>query len=522
MTKANSSRGGQRSKTSLVLASVIAMSISGTALADTTDQLLDQLKAKGILTKAEYQKLKARHQAELEQKATEAPAPAGHRLVTKEGVVIVPEDRYLTRLDKGIGAHIGAVDVKLSGELIFFGSEQFKQVGQTLCGPNPCVAGGLGGSSTVNNSNSIRSGLLPSSLVLNISTNQLGYDIGFTLGLYTGGNSANVGLLNANNGGAPFGLSTPGIDLRQVFGTIGTPEFGTVKIGRDLGLFGADAILNDFTLFGVGTPSANAAPANTSLGRIGIGYVYADWIPQVTYTTPNFYGFTASIGAFTPYNEFNVAGPFVAPVGFGVNPFSGTMSAHDQPQIQARLKYVGQLTPDLKLTAWTDGITQQHRAETEPGGVDAGLVLLAPGTNTRAFGVDGGARLDWGPVSVAAYGYYGAGLGTTGLFWNGISFDGNKRLSSGFYAEGEYTFYDTFTLGASYGASYLRGNWIDYSPFFGNGQLVGSNSSVIGFGRYKLTDWVSFQGEYIHSLSRNLVGGGISSDAFVLGTTFFF
>ncbi len=40
-----------------------------------------------------------------------------------------------------------------------------------------------------------------------------------------------------------------------------------------------------------------------TLGRIGVGYVYADWIPQVTYTTPDFNGFTASIGAFTPLDS---------------------------------------------------------------------------------------------------------------------------------------------------------------------------------------------------------------------------
>ena len=47
-----------------------------------------------------------------------------------------------------------------------------------------------------------------------------------------------------------------------MFGTIGTPSFGTVKIGRDIGLFASDAILNDLTLFGVGTPLNNFAPTN--------------------------------------------------------------------------------------------------------------------------------------------------------------------------------------------------------------------------------------------------------------------
>lgn len=469
----------QRNK-SLMLAWVIVMSLSGIgpSRADTTDQLLDQLKAKGILTKGEYQTLKARHAAELQQRA----APPAQRLVKEEKVVIVPDDRTLTRLDKGIGAHIGQVDVGLSGELVFFGAEQFKQQGTGI------VAGGLGGGSTVNNSNAIRSGLLPSALVLNLATNQMGYDLGFTLGLYMGGNNIQVGLLNANSGGAAVALSTPGIDLRQVFGTIGAPAFGTIKIGRDIGLFGSDAIINDFTLFGAGTIAGNASPSNTSLGRIAFGYVYADWIPQVTYTTPDFYGFTASIGAFSPYQEFDSTG------------LSGTLTAHDQPGFQGRLKFVGNLAPDVKLTAWTDGLTQQHRAEV------GDAVFLAPGANTRALAVDGGARLDWGPVSLLGYGYYGVGLGTTALYFDGVSIDGAKRKSSGFYAQGSHTFFECLTIGGSYGVSYLKGNWIDNAPLFGNGALVASNASTVVFGRYKFTDWVRIQAEWIHSLSRNQAG----------------
>src|SRR5258708_35760608 len=85
--------------------------------------------------------------------------------------------------------------------------------------------------------------------------------------------------------------------------TPGTPTVGTIKVGRDIGIFGAEAILYDATIFGAGTPQANYAPGNTTLGRIGIGYVYADWIPQFSYTTPDLNGFTASVGIFTPLND---------------------------------------------------------------------------------------------------------------------------------------------------------------------------------------------------------------------------
>ena len=79
----------------------------------------------------------------------------------------------------------------------------------------------------------------------------------------------------------------------------------TVKIGRDIGIFASDAILNDLTLFGSGTPAGNFAPGNTTLGRIGIGYIYTDFIPQITYKSPNFNGFTVTAGAFSTTTRVN-------------------------------------------------------------------------------------------------------------------------------------------------------------------------------------------------------------------------
>ena len=72
--------------------SVLAM---GQARADVTDELLNQLVAKGVLTKGEFVKLKARHEAEKAEMARNG-GPMMHRMVTKNGVVIVPDDRYIT------------------------------------------------------------------------------------------------------------------------------------------------------------------------------------------------------------------------------------------------------------------------------------------------------------------------------------------------------------------------------------------------------------------------------------------
>lgn len=561
-----------------LLASTLIAAPSG-ARADTTEELLDQLKAKGILTKGEYSKLKERHAHE--KAALKGPAVAG---APSGG-----NGRYVTALDKGIGIRIpgqtivtkdngvvsvGDVDVKLTGALIFYGMESFKanyqgsanQLGKygvpngganpyanypgtTAFGPyarNYGVLGGvLNGQSSYNNSNSIRAGLLPSNVVLSLATNQMGWDLGFTVGAYFGGNNVDPGALNANSGGSPVGLGTPGIDLRQVFGTIGTPEIGTFKIGRDLGLFASDAILNDFALLGVGTPAGNAAPGNTTLGRIGLGYVYADWLPQITYTTPTWNGFTLSVAMMTPLDTLNSTGDSPGAYGYPANvvysPYVGfssaTITGQDMPMFQGRLKYVGQLSPDVKLTAWTSGIYQQHRSEYGDAIVAGystvnGFLLTTPGEKFSSVGVDGGMRIDWGGFSVAGYGYWGSGLGTTGLFFAAFSPDGSARKSSGYYAEAQYTFGsspyvpgflsgDRFTIGGSYGQSFLSATAYDwtqpYSPY-----LLKSNSSAIGFIRYKVTDWASIQVEFINTKSINQSGGSITSNALAGGTTFFF
>jgi hypothetical protein len=492
-------------------ATAVSMAAVGQARADVTDQLLDQLRAKGVLTHGEYAKLKSRHAAE----KAEMDRPYS-RHYSKDGVVVVPDDRYLTRLDKGIGFHIpglitkegevGAIDVKISGDLIFGANETFERSG------NAAVSGGLV-TATTQPYNSIQAGLLPSAIVLSIATNQMGYDLGFTIGAYTGGtNSTTLGGSNANSPGTATALGTPGIDLRQVFGTVGTPTFGSVKIGRDLGLFGSDAILNDATLLGLGSPLTTQSPRNTALGRIGIGYVYADWLPQITYTTPDFNGFTASIGAFTPYNTVDFAGAF----GAALTPYSSTLTGQELPEVQAQIKWKGNIAPGAALTVSGDALWQQHKADFGTGST----TLLAQGDSVSSWGVDGFGKLDIDGFSFVAYGYYGEGLGTTGFFFDGFDLAGNARKSYGGYAQASYT-WDKFTFGASWGVSALNATGFDWAVGAGP-TLVHDNESIIGFLRYQLTPWMALQAEYGHTWETNQLGQRNSEDDLWLGTAWFF
>ncbi len=55
--------------------------------------------------------------------------------------------------------------------------------------------------------------------------------------------------------------------------------------------------LTDMTLLGVGSGAGSLVGNTSTLGRIGSGYIYADWKAQIAYTTPNIsMGFQATVG----------------------------------------------------------------------------------------------------------------------------------------------------------------------------------------------------------------------------------
>ena len=139
----------------------------------------------------------------------------------------------------------------------------------------------------------INTGLLPSWLGFTATTRQNDLDTSVTISFQPGaGNTTALKGGNSNNAAT---------ENRQAFLTFGDKSWGSVKVGKDLGIFGSTAILNDMTLLGVGSGSATAGNT-TTLGRIGTGYVYADWIGQIAYTTPNMNGFQATLGITQPWH----------------------------------------------------------------------------------------------------------------------------------------------------------------------------------------------------------------------------
>ena len=349
------------------------------------------------------------------------------------------------------------------------------------CETHPSVVGGGLACVAPDSSSSVSNGLLPAALTISGATNQDGYDLGFTFGLYPGISTNDGGSPNLQAGDNPsFGhtaLGTAGLDVRQVFLTVGTSTMGTIMAGRNIGLFGADAILNDMTLLGVGAGNGNyAAPANTSLGSIGLGYIYTDWLSQINYTTPSMGGAKVTFGIFDPLNTL------------GQVPLN-----HSSPGFQAKVAYT--MGP-VYLSA--SGLYQKQRLTC----ADVPASTSCFGTsnveyNSNAF--DLGGKYDIGNFEVLGWYYRGKGVGTTGLFVLSNDAAGTARDSDGFLGQVTYKM-GPAKVGLNYGQSKLDRTSID------PGTLVEKNDKWTAGLYYNLTDNLLLVGEWSRLQSENQAG----------------
>jgi predicted porin len=334
------------------------------------------------------------------------------------------------------------------------------------------IAGGLACTSVDGQStaSSVSNGLLPAAFVFGASTTQNGLDIAAFFGMYPGTSTNDGGSPNLQNRpgvtlpSGNTGLGTAGLDIRQVYMTFGNKDMGTFTVGRNIGLFGADAILNDMTLPGVGGPggTASGSPANTTLGSIGLGYIYTDWLSQIDYTTPDMSGAKVTFGIFDPLN----------PVGAPSEPKSA-------PGFHAKVAWT--IPGGLYFSA--SGLYQKQTAT--PG---------VAAYNSHAFDV--GGKWTAGPFEVLGWYYKATGVGTTALFLNSADAFGNARDSDGFLAQATYTVGPT-KFGVNYGTSKLHatGAELAFDPIAAS-ELVGNNSKITGGIYHKLTPNLTILAEY--------------------------
>ncbi len=272
---------------------------------------------------------------------------------------------------------------------------------------------------------SVRTGLLPAFAVFDAKGKEGETDIGVHFGFAPQ-------IQCGNQAHDCFGAQ---IDMRQVFLTFGG-TWGQILAGRELGLFQRQNILTDQTLFGIGA-TGGINGGGTTLGRIGFGYVYPNFVAQMTYSSPAGKPTQLSIGIFQPSSLAGSAG-----------------AVYDEtqvPRVESELVWKGGSSQ-----VWVSGALQNAKN-------------TATGTSKTATGAGGGFKFGSSMFSVVGSGYWGKGIGTT-LAYNGVNSgkgsaidglgvgdDGELRTSYGFIGQVTVTPANSkVTLAGSYGSSYLK------------------------------------------------------------------
>jgi predicted porin len=288
-------------------------------------------------------------------------------------------------------------------------------------------------------SNTVGTGLLPAALGIGGKTRQNDLDIAFQFTFFTGTSSGAGSSVYGNPGRSA--LSGNELNIRQAYLTFGDASWGTIKMGRDIGIFGSDAILSDMTLLGVGL---GAPGGSSTLGRIGQGYIYADWKGQISYMSPNWNGFSFAAGVMEGWTD--------------------GQAGHDNNNLGFEAKASYEWAGDYAGKVWLGGVTQKHDGDTR--------LPIAAGVNNfdsyTARGWELGGKVNVGPVALVGYYYDGKGLdsqrptvlgfgaaGTSGLQF----LNGEKSDDDGGYVQAVWATPFGTKLGLSYGESQSDGDY---------------------------------------------------------------
>ena len=298
----------------------------------------------------------------------------------------------------------------------------------------------------------LTNGLLPGWINFVFTTKVEGLDVKAHVGFAPGINDKSdvVGLPSDPGCGGATGCDSPftQIDTRNLYFQFGNAEWGTVKLGRDIGLFGQKIILSDMTLLGLGGNSYASTPFNTTFGMIGHGYMYTGFQPQITYTTPTMGGFSASAGIFDP------------------NKFAGDETKN--PGFQAMANYDWEAGA-AKGSLWAGAIHQRTSG--------AG--------SFNASGFELGAKVGIGAFEAVAYGFDASGLGLSTVGALFLSPFG-KNDGRGYFVQGTYTLGKT-KFGLNYGENRDRGGLLTDTNTF--------RSATAGV-YHSLNKYITLVGEY--------------------------
>jgi predicted porin len=323
-----------------------------------------------------------------------------------------------------------------------------------------------------NQTTSIQNGLLPGIISLVATTRQSDLDIKGHFGFAPGTSNPTEGQRVA--GAQPVG------DMRIVYLSFGDKTWGSVKLGRDIGLFQQQAILNDMTLLGVGGMAVTAGAINTTTGMIGKGYMYTAFQPQITYSSPNYSGFQGSIGVFQPLDidAYNI---------------------HKSPMLQGLASYDFPASGGMTGKGWASFVSQSSTKD-------------AAGRSASASGFELGGKVGIAGFEGMLVGFDGKGIGDALLFLNGTDAAGNTQKTQGFL--GQLT-YKPPGFNTKFGINFGETK---------NKDVAGSKNSAMTLGVYhSLTKSVTLVGEYIDEKTKDSASPDeANAKTFALGAILFF
>lgn len=331
------------------------------------------------------------------------------------------------------------------------------------------VATGGGDFTTAGKDLSVGTGLLPAFAVFDAKGKEDNLDIGVHFGfapqVETGGHHASY-----------FGTDAAGaqIDMRQVYLTAGG-TWGSLLMGKELGLFQRGNILTDMTLLGVGVGGGGRG---TALGRIGYGYLYTDFRPQLTYTTPSGRPASLSIGLFE-----------------GIR--SGPFTTLELPRVEAEFAYNTKFGESSNFKLFLNGAVQTAKTG-------------ATGTTDDLTSTGGGAGIT---VDVSGFALTGSGFFAKGMGYllqgdgivGGADFDnlgvdvvGDGRNSFGYIGQITYSPPNSkFMIGGSFGENHLKRTDAD-EVADGTDEEILKNRAIIGQITYKWSKSLRWVAEYGH------------------------
>jgi hypothetical protein len=325
---------------------------------------------------------------------------------------------------------------------------------------------------------SFGTGLLPAFAVFDAKGKEenldLGVHFGFAPQVETGGHFASF-----------FGDQAAGaqIDMRQVYLTAGG-TWGSLLIGKELGVYQRGNILTDMTLLGVGVGGGGRG---TALGRIGYGYLYTDFRPQLTYTSPSGRPASISIGLFE---------------GIGAAPYE----VIELPRVEAEFNYNTKFGENSNFKLFLNGA-----AQTAKNGVSGSTSSLT------SAGGGAGISIDVSGFAITGSGFFAKGMGslfmgdaccgvdaTTGadnarIPSDGVDVAGDGRNSFGYIGQIVYSSATSkFGIGGSFGENHLRRSDADKAlPGAPDAEIL-KRRAIVGQITYKWSKSLRWVAEYGH------------------------